>query len=147
MVLSGTYERTLDEKSRLVIPKRLLEDFGEPNRTHLFFTPGTEKSLWLYAPKGFERVARRVSRLPNTVQVRRYKRFFYANTERVELDSQGRIRLTERQVEFAGITGREAVLLGVHDHAEVWDAKAWSACMDGQLAHFDELAAQAFELG
>lgn len=145
MVLAGTYPRTLDEKSRLVIPRRLLDDFAEPELNHLFFTPGTEKSLWLYAPKGFERVSRRVDRLRNTLQVRHYKRFFYANTERVELDSQGRIRLTERQIQFAGISGREVVLLGVHDHAEVWDTKAWNACVESQFANFDDLAAQAFE--
>ena len=144
MALSGTFPRSLDDKLRLAIPKRLLEDFGEAGLTHFHFAPGTEKSLLLYSPKGFERLSRRVSRLSNRPQVRAYKRFFYANAEKVELDSQGRIRIPERLVEFAGIT-REVVILGVHDHAEVWDATAWSDFVAKNSASFDELATMAFE--
>lgn len=144
MALSGTFPRSLDDKLRLAIPKRLLEDFGEAGLTHFHFAPGTEKSLLLYSPKGFERLSRRVSRLSNRPQVRAYKRFFYANAEKVELDSQGRIRIPERLVEFAGIT-REVVILGVHDHAEVWDATAWSDFVAKNSTSFDELATMAFE--
>jgi len=144
MALSGTFPRSLDEKLRLAIPKRLLDDFGEAGLTHFHFAPGTEKSLLLYSPKGFERLSRRVSRMSNRPEVRAYKRFFYANAEKVELDSQGRIRIPERLVAFAEIK-REIVVLGVHDHAEVWDASAWGAFVARNNQSFDELATMAFE--
>ncbi|MCY2963900.1 MAG: division/cell wall cluster transcriptional repressor MraZ [Planctomycetota bacterium] len=144
MALTGTYPRSLDDKLRLAVPKRLIEDFGEVELTQFHFAPGTEKSLLLYSPKGFERLSRRVSRMSNRPEVRAYKRFFYANAERVELDAQGRIRIPERLVSFAGIT-RDVVILGVHDHVEVWDATTWGDFVAKNSQSFDELATMAFE--
>ena len=144
MALTGTFPRSLDDKHRLAIPKRLLDDFGEAGLTTFHFAPGTEKSLLLYSPKGFERLSRRVSRMSNRPEARAYKRFFYANAEKVDLDSQGRIRVPDRLAAFAQIQ-REVVVLGVHDHAEVWDAAAWAAFIARNSQSFDELATMAFE--
>ena len=38
MLLTGTHPRTLDDKKRLALPKRLREQMGEP--TTLYATPG-----------------------------------------------------------------------------------------------------------
>jgi MraZ protein len=145
MALSGTYPRSLDEKQRVAFPKRLCEDFGEAALTCFYVAPGTDKSLVLYSPTGFERLARKIAKKSsNRVEVRNYKRLFYSRAEKVELDAQGRIRIPERLIEFAGL-GREVVLVGVHDHAELWDAAAWSVFLDRTSAAFDEIATQAFE--
>src|SRR5882762_1487597 len=145
MALSGTYTRSLDEKQRLAVPKRLCEEFQEPELNNLHVAPGTDKSLVLYSPAGFEKLARKIARLPsNRVEVRNYKRLFYSWAERVELDAQGRIRIPERLVDFAGLS-RDVVLAGVHDHAEIWDAAAWETFMNATGAAFDEIATQAFE--
>ncbi|MBS0261267.1 MAG: division/cell wall cluster transcriptional repressor MraZ [Planctomycetes bacterium] len=145
MPLSGTYTRALDDKQRVAVPKRLCEDFNEPELKHLFVAPGTEKSLMLYSPAGFEKLARRTARLsPNSAQVRNYKRLFYSRAERVDLDAQGRIRIPDRLVAFAGLS-RDVVIAGVHDHAEIWDAVAWEKFLQEHTSAFDEMATQAFE--
>jgi MraZ protein len=145
MTLSGTYTRSLDEKQRLAVPKRLCEDFNEPDLKSLFVAPGTEKSLMLYSPAGFEKLARKIARQSsNSVEVRNYKRLFYSRAERVELDAQGRIRIPERLVEFAGLS-RDVVLAGVHDHAEIWDATAWAGFLNSTSPAFDDMATRAFE--
>ena len=145
MALSGTYTRLLDEKQRLAVPKRLCEDFSEPDLNNFYVAPGTDKSLVLYSPAGFEKLARKIARQSsNRVEVRNYKRLFYSRAERVELDAQGRIRIPERLVEFAGLS-RDVVLAGVHDHAEIWDAAAWENFLKATGAAFDEIATQAFE--
>ena len=145
MALSGTYTRSLDEKQRLAVPKRLCEDFNEPDLKHFYAAPGTDKSLVLYSPAGFERLARKIAKQSsNRVEVRNYKRLFYSRAERVELDAQGRVRIPERLVEFAGLS-RDVVLVGVHDHAEIWDAAAWESFLKGTEPGFDEMATQAFE--
>jgi MraZ protein len=69
---------------------------------------------------------------------------FYSWAERVELDAQGRIRIPERLVKFAGLS-RDIVLVGVHDHAEIWDAAAWEKFLGATGTAFDEIATQAFE--
>lgn len=145
MVLSGTYTRSLDEKQRLAVPKRLCEDFSETELTHFYVAPGTDKSLVLYSPAGFDKLAKKIARQSsNRAEVRNYKRLFYARAERVELDAQGRVRIPERLIGFAGLS-RDVVLVGVHDHAEIWDAAAWEEFLKVSGAAFDEMATKAFE--
>ncbi len=145
MALTGTYSRSLDEKRRLAIPKRLREDFGDENLTCLYIAPGTDRSLALYAPVAFERLAKRLTgKSSNRSKVRNYLRLFYSRAEKVELDSQGRIRIPDRLADFSQLK-REAVLLGVHDHAEIWDHDLWDTFMTERNREFDEMAEQAFE--
>lgn len=145
MALTGTYSRNLDEKHRLALPKRLCDEFGEPELRSFYVAPGTQKSLALYSPAGFDKLARRIARRSrNRADVVNYVRLFYSRAEKVDLDAQGRIRLPDRLVEFAGLT-RDVVLLGVHDRAEIWDAVAWQTFEQENGTDFDELATKAFE--
>jgi MraZ protein len=145
MALTGTYTRSLDEKHRLAVPKKLCEDFRESDLTHLYVAPGTDRSLMLYSPAGFEKFARKMAKQSsNRVEVRNYKRLFYAQAEKTELDSQGRIRIPDRLVDFARLKG-EIILLGVHDHAEIWDQEAWTTFYAATSGGFDDIAAKALE--
>lgn len=144
MTLTGTFSRTVDQKQRLAIPKRMREDFGEQPLTSLYIAPGTDKSLSLYTSGAFEVLAARLAQSSSNPQTtRNYLRMFYSRAERVDLDSQGRIRIPERLVEFAGIQ-QEVVLLGVQDHVEIWDSVTWSEFLEKNTSDFDELANQAF---
>jgi MraZ protein len=76
--------------------------------------------------------------------VRAFGRLFYAQAERVDLDGQGRIRIPPALVELAGLD-KEAVMLGVQDHVELWDRKKWEAYLADKSARFDEIAEKAFQ--
>ena len=144
MALTGTYSRNLDDKHRLALPKPLCTEFGEEQLTSFYVAPGTQKSLSLYSPAGFEKLARKIARRSaNRAESLNYVRLFYSRAEKVDLDAQGRIRIPDRLVEFAGLS-RDVVLLGVHDHAEVWDAVAWQKFLTETGPAFDEMALQAF---
>ena len=145
MTLTGTYARTLDEKHRLAVPKRLREQLGKDNLKSLFVTPETNHSLGLYSPEAFEQLAKRLQEhASNRADFRNYLRLFYARAEEVELDSQGRIRIPERLVEY-GRLRHEVVLLGVQDHAEIWDQELWNSFLDQHGPNFDDMAAGALE--
>lgn len=145
MALTGTFVRNLDQKHRLAIPKRLREDFGESRLTHLFVAPGTDRSLSVYGSSAFEALAAQLTAHTGPVaDSRNYLRMFYARAERVEIDGQGRIRIPERLVELAGLQ-RSAVLLGVHDHVEIWDEGHWNSFIQEHAPKFDELANRAFQ--
>ncbi|MBW3539217.1 MAG: division/cell wall cluster transcriptional repressor MraZ [Planctomycetes bacterium] len=145
MTLTGTYPRSLDEKQRLAVPKRLREQFGDESLKSLFVTPETDHSLGLYSPAAFEALATRLGqRSANPAQLRNYLRLFYARAERLDVDSQGRIRIPERLMEFAKLQ-RDVVLLGVHDHAEIWDAGQWEQFLGQHGPEFDSMARHAFE--
>jgi MraZ protein len=143
MPLTGTYTRNLDDKNRVAIPKRLSEEFGAGKLDSLYISPGLDKSLSLYSPAGFDDFAKRFSEQSlHKLDVRTYVRLLYSQTEKVDLDAQGRIRIPDRLVQLAGLT-RDVVLMGVHDHAELWDAKAWEAYIGQHGPAFDDVAARA----
>lgn len=141
MALTGTYLRTLDDKRRVAVPKRLKDDFAESNLESLFIAPGTQRSLVLYSPKGFAKLG---EELAGKHSQQSYLRLFYSSAERVDLDGQGRIRIPDRLAEFAGLK-REAYLLGVQDHAELWDKAAWDNFLETNTPVFDQLASQALQ--
>ncbi|MCH2202068.1 MAG: cell division protein [Fuerstiella sp.] len=145
MAITGTFDRSIDEKLRLAIPKQLREAFGISNGGELFLAPGNEGCIAVYSPRGFEEFAQRVANTsPGRADVRTFLRLFYSRAERVVLDKQSRIRIPERLLE-SDRTERDMVILGVHDHAEIWHRNNWDVYMNQNLSMFDELTSEALE--
>lgn len=143
MLLTGTFVRSLDEKLRVAVPKRLREDLQPVPETALYLVPGTDRSLALYAEPELQRLAARMSAAsPAQQEVRAFNRLFYAQAQRVEIDVQGRVRLPTELAQLAGLT-KEVVLLGVHDHVELWDRQVWDQYLAQRIGHYDELAERA----
>lgn len=144
MALTGTWPRSLDDKGRLAVPKRVREQLGQEIE-ELFVAQGTEQSLALYTPEAFETLALRYSEKSGAkANIRGFMRLFYARAERIDVDSQGRIRIPDRLKGFAGLD-REVVLLGVNDHLELWDTARWEDYVGSLNPQFDEIAALAYE--
>ncbi len=145
MALTGTFERTIDEKWRLAIPKPLKDGMSSSEVRELYLAPGNEGCLSVYSPEGFDEFANRVANAsPGRANVRSFLRLFYSRAERVVLDKQSRIRIPERLVAHAGLQ-REVVILGVHDHVEIWDKAAWESFLDQTSFHFDELTSDTLD--
>ena len=147
MLLTGTFHRSVDEKLRVAIPKRLRVALESPEAAALFVAPGTDGSLAIYTEEAFEQLGKKLADAPPTGQnVRAFSRLFYAQAQRVEMDSQGRIRVPPELAKLASLT-KEAVLVGVRDHLELWDRQRWDAYSQEKQAHYDEIAEQAFHPG
>lgn len=145
MPLTGTYARTLDQKHRIAIPKRLRDDLGGDEIAAVFVAPGTENSLSLYTEEAFEALARRLQATSNQkANARNYARMFYSQAERIEIDGQGRIRLPDRLVKHASLS-HSTVLIGVQDHVEIWDEGQWNEFLQQQRQVFDDLAEEAYQ--
>jgi MraZ protein len=145
MLLTGTFRRAVDEKLRIAIPKPLRDALGALAKGVLYVTPGTDGSLALYTEDALARLAQRLANAsPNAQDVRAFSRLFYARAQAVELDSQGRVRVPPELAELAGLT-KEAVLVGVHDHLELWDRLRWESYVGQKQAHFDQIAEAAFQ--
>lgn len=143
MLLTGTYNRTTDEKQRLSIPKSMREALGFPDNSVVYLAPGTDGSLALYTETSFSQLADQLGEhSPAAHDVRAFSRLFYAQAQRVEIDRQGRIRLP---VELAQLTslGKELVLIGVRDHIEIWDLTQWESYLADKQSHYDEIAERA----
>ena len=143
MLLTGTHPRTLDDKKRLVLPKRVREQLGEPET--LFVTPGPDQSLWLFTQECLEKQADRFDQAtPGDGEARVFRRLYFAQTEAVDVDRSGRILVPERLVQFAGLQ-HEVVLIGVRDHLELWDGPRWQEYLTQNPPRFDAVAEGAFQ--
>ena len=144
MFLTGTFGRSIDDKLRVAIPKRLRSTMKCPEGGGLFVAPGTDQSLALYTEEGFARLADHLAQVSPTRQdVRAFTRLFYARAQRVELDSQGRVRIPRELADLAELE-KEVVLLGVQDHLELWSAQRWKSYLAERQTHYDEIAEAAF---
>ncbi len=142
MPLTGTYERSLDDKLRLAVPKRLRDEFQEGEITSLYAAPGIDRCIALYSPTGFQKFAQKLEQQPAyRTDVRSYARLFYAQSEKLDLDSQGRVRIPERLAKMIGLQ-REVVLIGVNDRAEIWDQAVWNEYLAKLSPEIDAIATQ-----
>jgi MraZ protein len=144
MLFTGTYPRSLDDKQRLALPKRLRDALGTGNPA-VYITPGTDGSLALYSEEAFSRLGSQLAQgSPAAQDTRAFSRLFYAQAQAVEVDSQGRIRIPAELASLAGLV-REVMLLGVRDHMELWDKTRWDEYLQGQQPRYDQLAEHAFD--
>lgn len=145
MLFTGRYPRSLDDKQRLALPKRLRDALGQAPHTPLYLTPGTDGSLALYTEDAFSRLGQQLAQgSPVGQDTRAFSRLFYAQAEAVEVDSQGRIRIPQELAQLAQL-GREVMLLGVRDHMELWDKARWHDYWQDQQPRYDQLAENAFD--
>lgn len=150
MVFTGTYEHTIDAKNRLAIPaeiRDLLEradGSGRSEPVYLYATLGEQtqdgkRALCLYTKESFDQRARELdSSELETEQLLEYERLMFSLSRRVDLDTQGRVRLPESLLKMTGL-GTDVVLLGVKDHLEIRDRTVWQSYVDRMLAEQPQL--------
>jgi MraZ protein len=147
MLLTGSFNRVLDEKQRIAIPTNLRDALACSKGRGLYITPGTDQSLTLYTEESFEQLGQRLCQSSPTRQdVRAFSRLFYGQAQHVELDRQGRIRIPSELAALAKLQ-KDVVLIGVQDHLEIWAAEIWQQYVADKQAHFDEIAESALSGG
>ena len=121
-MLMGTYSHSLDAKGRLIVPAKIREELGE----RFYLSRNQDGCLSLYPESAWKEFVEKVEQLPklSSEVARRLRRFYFGNSREMEIDKQGRILIPSDDRDFAGLS-REITLVGVDDHAEIWDAEAW----------------------
>ncbi len=143
MLFTGAFSRAIDEKLRLAIPKHFRDSLAK-SRGLLFVAPGTDGSLAIYSEETFARLADRLAQAsPTAGDVRAFSRLFFAGAQAVELDSQGRIRIPAELAQWARLE-KEAMLIGVQDHLELWQRAGWQTYLAEKQSRYDEIAENAF---
>lgn len=145
MLLTGSFQRSLDEKNRFSIPKSVRAALQDPaGNLVVYLAPGTDRSLVVYTEQTFAQLGEHLGQgPPNTSDIRVFSRLFYAQAQRVEVDRQGRVRIPGELAALAHLD-REIVLLGVRDHLEIWDREHWDHYRDQKQPYYDEIAEGAF---
>jgi MraZ protein len=121
--LTGTYPGNLDDKRMLILPKAIREQLGSGET--LLVSPGPDHCLWLTNQPHLDRLAEKIEQSPaRESDIRVFKRLYFAQTEKVSLSADGRVAISERLAQFAGLQ-QEVVIVGIDDHFELWDAAKW----------------------
>ncbi len=118
--ITGTFERNLDAKDRLMLPSKLQDDLG----AECYLTMGMDRCLALYPESSWQKFTERYEALPMSQS--QQMRALFADVLKCRPDSQGRINIPARLKKFAGIT-KEVAIIGVHDRVEIWDLDTWRA--------------------
>ena len=118
-ILLGRYDHALDPKKRLTVPAGWRELMNNPR--YLYVLPDTEtKSLNLVTAAEVQRFMARVKehRFFDR-ELGEALRQFGENSEQVLVDVQGRIRICDRLLTFAGLTGK-VVMIGALTRIQLW---------------------------
>ena len=126
----GTSKHTLDDKSRLIVPKRCLDQVA-PKDTQFRLTAGFEHCLWLLDPQGWEEVTAEMG--PSILCNRRERdrrRVFLGHAEVVSPDRSNRVLIPESLREWARIEeSQEVVVVGTGRAVEIWSPKLWQSVL------------------
>lgn len=132
----GTYEHTIDEKGRLVIPRKMREEAG----ARLFIMKGFDGALSLFKEVEFERLTREFNSLPfSKKDIRAYLRIQLASACELEIDKMGRVQIPSSLLTKYQIS-KDVVVIGAGDHMEVWDKKTYAEYEASVNAEFENLA-------
>src|SRR5262245_44976482 len=123
-MFAGESAHTLDEKNRLVIPRRILDALEkEEERERFFLTRGIGGCLFRFTSARFERISHDLGNrsILEKRENRNFKRLLFSSTQLVLLDAQNRILLPE-PLKGAAEIDRDVVVVGVGDRVEIWSA-------------------------
>ena len=117
--MEGIYQHQIDAKGRLSIPARLREDLGET----FYVTLSMDKCLAAYSLESWKGFMEKIAAMPTASK--RKMRPLFTHAAKCDVDSQGRILLTQALRDFAGLN-RSVTIAGVGDHVEIWDSDAFA---------------------
>lgn len=120
-MLGGTYNHTVDDKGRVVIPVKFKKELG----LEFIITAGYDNTLMLMSQKEWDKFIARFDNAPPS-KVRKIKRFFWGNMAEVTTDKQGRMQIPLQLRDKIGI-GTEVVLVGNGNTVEIWTPERWEA--------------------
>ncbi|MDJ1645780.1 cell division/cell wall cluster transcriptional repressor MraZ [Mycoplasma sp. M5725] len=112
------FERTLDEKNRIVIPSKFRKDFGKSVVIRIDFDniitlQTVESFIKLINDKKFDD--------PFDAKLRQLKRMITLLSEELVIDSAGRIIIPDKFLSVAAIKTKNIVFIGVGDKVEIWE--------------------------
>lgn len=138
-MLLGEYNYSVDAKGRLFIPARFRDEMGST----LILSKSLDNCINVYSAEKWQQFVDKLDLLPE-VKARSVKRYIFSTAMELTADAQGRIVLSAKLREHADLD-KEAVIIGVGDHAEIWNTASYEAYMADNKT--DELVETLTEYG
>lgn len=140
----GEAHTAIDEKGRITVPTQFRSVMQALDHDVWYMTRGFDGALFLFHKTQWDELIKEGrGGSPLDPELLAFKRYFIAGAFKAKLDRQGRMNVPAHLREYAGID-REAVLLGMDDHLEMWNAENWRAYQAQQADKYKEMAAALF---
>lgn len=135
-VFFGEFRHNIDAKGRLSIPAKMRNQCGET----VYVTRGNEGCLSVYNEEGWAEYYKNLEKLSQKKKdSRTYLRLVASRVSECEFDKLGRINIPGVLRSHSNLE-KECVVVGVGDHMEIWNQKAWDDFYDENNDRFDELS-------
>ena len=135
-MLMGTYQNSIDAKSRLIIPAKFRDELG----FKCVISRGLDNCLVIYPMQNWQEQQDRLAKLPRSDEkARAFLRYTYQNAEDCEIDKQGRTVIPKNLRDFAGIE-KETVTIGMLDRIEIWAKSVYDSDPNGGQLSADVLS-------
>lgn len=134
MIFTGYSELVIDAKQRLAVPSKFRALLNpETDGNALYCVPWQGGGLMLFTEAMFEKFASRAEgTLTPGEEEQEFETTFFGLTERLELDSAGRISIPKLHLELTNLPS-EVVVVGARTRLEVLDRAKWKAGMAGRF--------------
>ncbi len=133
----NNYERTLDEKGRIILPSKVRENLNGV----VYVTPSPlDKCLYLYPEEEWRLLSEKLRKLPTTTnkEAAMFVRKFFGRAAVCDIDKQGRVNIDKKHIEHAQIK-KDVVLVGANTRLELWDSSVWNS-LDNEMSDEELIA-------
>lgn len=143
VLFRGVTSLSLDTKGRMAMPAKYRDRLQDLCGGQLVITVDRDdRCLLVYPLPEWEEIERKLAKLPSlNKQARRLQRLLIGHATECELDSAGRILLSPKLREYAGLD-KQVMLLGQVNKFELWDEQAWSAIWSNEEAGEEGLSVE-----
>ena len=138
--LTGYFENFVDEKGRVIMPKKLKELMGKD----LVVTRGLEDCVWVLTPEAWLDLQKKMSQMPIS-SGRVISTFFNTHQADVTADKQGRVQIPIDLRRIAAIEGN-AVVIGNGNRVEIWNPDRFAE-MEARTMNIETITAAMDQIG
>ena len=141
VLFTGEYDFSIDQKGRLAIPAEIRTSMHPDHDGKAFYlTLGPNRTLCLYPEKIFDRLVDQIEEgLVPEESVQEFGQLVFPLATRLEWDTAGRVKISDRMRVRAGLKDRKVTLIGVRDHLEIRDRERWQAELEDRLAKQEDI--------
>jgi len=116
----GRYNFSIDEKGRINIPAKFRKLLTPEAEETFVICRAPDNCLWAYPKDEWEKFEDKLLAMPMSREVNKFQRTLQNTLTDTTLDKQGRISLTQYQIELAGIS-KDVSIIGRGNNLEIWD--------------------------
>jgi len=140
----GESQTAIDEKGRITVPVQFRQLMDALDHDTWFMTRGFDGAIFLFHREQWDKL-KDFGKGHNALDPRMldFRRMFLGSAAKTKRDKAGRLAVPALLREYAGLE-KEAVLIGVEDHLELWSKERWLAFQQKQMESYKEMAAELF---